>query len=223
MPAEDPARKPLRRDAEENRRRLLSAAKEVFAEAGLEPTMDEVAARAGLGVGTAYRRFANKDELIAALFAERIGELAEVMERALAEQDPWQGVVAYLEGTLALTAGDRGLRELMLNAPAGLQFIERAWVELGPQIDELVARAQRAGRLRPGIEATDLISVVLMVAQVSDYGSEREVPPWRRYLALIVGGLEADAEGTLPGTALDAAEHSELMRAVGSPRRSGRA
>lgn len=212
----------MRRDAEENRRRLLTAAKEVFAEAGLDSTMDEIAARAGLGVGTAYRRFANKDELIAALFRERIGELAAVTERALSEEDPWRGIVAYLEGAIALTAGDRGFRELMLNPPADLQFVEQARARLGPQIDELVGCAHRAGRLRPGIEATDLISIVLMLAQVADYGHERETPPWRRYLALVTGGIEAGEREPLPGVALSAAEHNELLRGVATPRRSAR-
>lgn len=222
MAAKKPVTKPLRRDAEENRQRLLAAAKEVFAESGLDPTMDEIAARAGLGVGTAYRRFANKDELIAALFRERIGELAGVMDRALSEEDPWQGVIAYLEGTVALTAGDRGFRELMLAPPAGLEFVDEARAQLGPQIDELVSRAQRAGRLRPGIETTDLVSVVLMLSQVSDYGNERKPPPWRRYLELFIGGIEADAGSPLPGAALSPAEQDEMLRGQ-VPRRSGRA
>lgn len=222
MAAKDPATKPLRRDAEENRRRLLAAAKEVFAESGLDPTMDEIAARAGLGVGTAYRRFANKDELIAALFEQRIGELAVVMDRALAEEDPWRGVVSYLEGTVALTAGDRGFRELMLAPPAGIEFVDEARAQVGPQIDELVSRAHAAGRLRPGIEPTDLVSVVLMLAQVADYGHEREQPPWHRYLELFLGGIEADAGTPLPGTALSPAEQDQMLRGQVPPRRSGR-
>jgi AcrR family transcriptional regulator len=93
---------------EENRRRLLEAAREVFAESGLDATLDEVAARAGVDVGMAYRRFANKDELIAAPSEDWIARVSAIIDHASAEPDPWQGIVAYLEDWLAMHAGDRG-------------------------------------------------------------------------------------------------------------------
>ncbi|MBS1679171.1 MAG: TetR/AcrR family transcriptional regulator [Actinobacteria bacterium] len=208
-----PTEKPLRRDAEENRRRLLAAAAEVFAEAGLDATLDEVAARAGVGVGTAYRRFANKEELLEALFRERVADLDAIMDRAAAAAEPWLGIVTYLEETIALTAGDRGLRELMLRPPQGLEFVDEARARLGPKIDELVERAHRAGALRAGVESSDLVMTVLMVSAVADYGQDRAEPPWRRFFALVVGGLRADAGGALPGAALSPAEADELLRA----------
>lgn len=219
MATKQGAEKPLRRDAEENRQRLLAAAREVFAEQGLDSTMDEVAERAGVGVGTAYRRFANKEELIDALFSERIGEIAAIMDRANAEPDAWQGIVTYLEQTVALSAGDKGLREVMLSSPHGHEFVDAARERLEPQTDELVARAHEAGVLRPGVEATDLVMVVLMLAQISDYGHEREDPPWRRYLALALDGLRPDAKGPLPGRALSPEEQDELLQGASASRR----
>lgn len=207
-----PTDKPLRRDAEENRRRLLAAAREVFAEQGLESTMDEVAERAGVGVGTAYRRFANKEELIDALFRERIGELAEIMERATAAEDPWRGIVSYLEETVALSAGDKGFRQLMLSSPYGRDFVDDARERLQPRIDALVARAHRAGSLRPGVESSDLVMIVLMLSQISDYRHDQEQPPWRRFLTLAIDGLKADAGGPLPGAALSPVEQGELLQ-----------
>ncbi|MBS1890523.1 MAG: TetR/AcrR family transcriptional regulator [Actinobacteria bacterium] len=204
--------KPLRRDAAENRKRLLDAAREVFAEEGLEATMDEVAARAGLGVGTAYRRFANKDDLLEALFRERIGELEEIMDRADRFEDPWQGILSYLRETVALTAGDRGLRELMLSPPEGLDFIDEARLRLGPRIDDLVARADRAGALRQGIGSSDLVMVVLMLAPLADYRPTGGDPAWPRFFELLVAGLRADAGNPLPGEALSPAEADELMK-----------
>jgi AcrR family transcriptional regulator len=206
------AEKPLRRDAEENRQRLLAAAGAVFAEHGLEATMDDVAARAGVGVGTAYRRFANREELLDALFRARIKELDEIMDRAAAASDPWQGILVYLRDTVALTAGDRGLRELMLSPPAGLDFVDDARLRLGPKIDELVARAHAAGQLRAGVESSDLVLVVLMLSAVADYRSDERDPPWHRYFELVVGGLNAEAGGPLPGVALTALEADELMK-----------
>src|ERR1700734_2300067 len=106
--------RPLRRDAERNRQRILAAAAEVFTERGLDATLDEVARAAGVGIGTVYRRFADKEALIAALFRERVDNLVTVAEDACAAQDPWQPVVSYLEYAAAAMAGDTGLRQLMM-------------------------------------------------------------------------------------------------------------
>ena len=86
-----PVERPLRRDASRNRERLLEAARELFAARGLDVTMDEIARHAGVGVGTAYRRFANRDELIRALFEERMLAYVALAEEALAEPEPWDG------------------------------------------------------------------------------------------------------------------------------------
>ena len=108
-------RKPraLRRDAVRNRDRLLAAARELFAEEGFEVTLDDIARHAGVGVGTAYRRFANKDELLDALFAEQTVELAAAAATGLTDPDPWHGLVGYLERSLALQLRDRGLAQIV--------------------------------------------------------------------------------------------------------------
>src|SRR3954462_1928388 len=83
MSASPPTDRPLRRDAERTRQRILEAAREAFAEGGLAVTLDEIAHRAGVGVGTVYRRFPDKEELIDALFEERMGELVALAETSL--------------------------------------------------------------------------------------------------------------------------------------------
>ena len=83
--------RPLRADAERNRRLLLDAARELFAERGLGVTLDDIAHRAGLGVGTAYRRFGSRAALIDALFEERLGEIVAVAKESLEVEDPWEG------------------------------------------------------------------------------------------------------------------------------------
>src|SRR3981189_2924950 len=89
--------RPLRRDAERNRQQILLAARAAFAERGVEVTLDEIAQRAGVGVGTIYRRYANKDELIDELYEDIVAEIATVAEAALAQPDPWKGFVDFLE------------------------------------------------------------------------------------------------------------------------------
>ncbi len=89
--------RPLRRDAERNRQRILKAASEVFNERGLEVSLDEIARYAGVGVGTVYRRFRTKEELVGALFKERIDSVAALAEEALQAPDPWSGLVSFME------------------------------------------------------------------------------------------------------------------------------
>ena len=215
------AERPLRRDAEQNRRRLLMAADEVFTESGFEATMDEIAARAGVGVGTAYRRFANKDEIIGALFNDRIASLVAVCDRALAQEDPWQGIVAFLEGSIGAQASDRGLRELALSSPRGHEYAAEARRVLKPKTEELVARAHRAGSLRPGITATDLVVVQLMLSTVLGPFGDAATEGWRRFLPLVIDGLRAECTTPLPGEALSPAQLRAVMEA-GSLRRGGR-
>src|SRR6201747_135225 len=109
MPA--PTSRPLRKDAAENRERLLTAASELFAERGLNVTLNDIAHHAGVGVGTAYRRFANKEEVIDALFEQRLMEVASVAQESLDDPDAWRGLVSFLERALHLRHGDQGLNE----------------------------------------------------------------------------------------------------------------
>src|ERR1700709_2058318 len=103
--AETPER-PLRKDAARNRERILAAAGEVFAERGLEVTLDDIAHHAGVGVGTVYRRFRDKEELIDALFDERMDAVLTVAEQALAVDDPWLGLEGFFVSILELQAVD---------------------------------------------------------------------------------------------------------------------
>ena len=105
--------KTLRRDAELNRQRLMESAAELFRDRGLDVTLDDVAEHAGVGVGTAYRRFADKDELIDALLESRIDEMVAMAERGLEDPDPWDGLVGYIVGALELQVRDRGLKEVL--------------------------------------------------------------------------------------------------------------
>src|SRR5229473_6040348 len=102
---EDQRARPLRRDAERNRQRILRAAGEVFTERGLQATLDDVAERAGVGVGTVYRRFPDKEALVEALFTERLDTLVHFGEQALAEPDPWAGLATFLEQAASVIAG----------------------------------------------------------------------------------------------------------------------
>jgi AcrR family transcriptional regulator len=210
--------RPLRSDAERNRQRILRAAGKVFAERGLEATMDEIAARAGVGVGTVYRRYPEKELLIDALFEERIEELAGAGQQALAAEDPWQGLVAYLEAAIAQQAANRGLRDLLLSSTYGHDRVARARERLAPVTAQLLERAQRAGQLRADLAANDVPLLYLMLGAIVDYTRPVEPVAWRRFFALVGDGLRARrTEPTqLPIGPLEDDQVDEAMRG-GSP------
>jgi AcrR family transcriptional regulator len=185
---------PLRADAERNRQRILTAARELFAERGLDVTLDAIAEHAGLGVGTVYRRFANREELVEALFEDRVSDLVRVAEQALEIADPWEGLVFLMESILSEESGDRGLREVMLNSAPSRDRIERARQRLEPTALKVVRNAQDAGALRADVGDTDMAMISVMLGAVAD--ASRGVNPqlWRRYLHLILDGLRVQRE-----------------------------
>jgi AcrR family transcriptional regulator len=183
--------RPLRKDAERNRRRILDAAGELFAEQGLHVTLDAVAARAGVGVGTVYRRFADKDALIDALFEVRIEQVVAIAEEALQSEDPWEGLVAFFEQGLALHAHDRGLKELLFSTAHGRERVSRARQRIKPVVTRVVERAQKSGQLRADIDVTDMPVLQLMLTSVMEYAGDTAPEVWRRCLAIVLDGLRA--------------------------------
>lgn len=205
--------RPLRKDAARNRALLLEAARDVFAERGLEASLDEVARRAGVGVGTAYRHFANKQELAAALFADSIDGVIAEAEAALEVADPWQGLVAFFESSAERQARDRGLHEVLMGyevAHDKQNILER----LAPTVTALFDRARAAGVLRPDIDVTDSAAVFAMLGMAFEMCSATHPDLWRRYLAIILDGLRATDRGPLPARALSFDEVEESMAAL---------
>jgi AcrR family transcriptional regulator len=184
--------RPLRKDAERNRQRILEAARELFTEQGLGVTLNDIAHFAGCGVGTVYRRFPDKEQLIDALFEERVGELVACAEAALSNPDPWEGFVGFLEYGLRLQAQDRGLKEVLLSTDEGRARVARVRERLVPLAGRLVERAQAAGALRPDFSQQDMPVIQLMIGAVIDGARDIEPDLWRRYLAIVLRGLRAD-------------------------------
>jgi AcrR family transcriptional regulator len=190
--------RPLRADAERNRARLLAAAGELFAARGLGVGLEEIARHAGVGVGTAYRRFRDKQALIEALFEDRIAGIEAMARDALACEDPWDGLVAFMDGTVRMQVADRGLKEALFSSGSASLPTENARRRISPLIEELVRRAQAAGRLRPDVEVTDLPLLQFLLSGVADFGAE--LAP--RYLTLVLDGLQTPEPTPLPVPAL---------------------
>ena len=194
------AEKPLRKDAERNRQLILDAAREAFAEEGLDVGFHEIARRAGVGVGTVYRRFEDKDQLVEALFLDRVDEVVAIAEEALAEEDAFGGLESFLRGTLALQHANRGLHELVFTSASGTRCASRGRERIAPLVAQLVARAQEQGTLRADVAVFDVGMTRQLLGKLADQTDDPELVG--RLLGLFLDGLRTRrAEPTpLPGS-----------------------
>ncbi len=147
----------LRADAVRNRERILAAARECFAEYGLDISMAEVARRAGVGLATAFRRFPTEQDLIAAVFAEKMAECDEVFAQALVDPDPAHGFDVAIRKVCALQAADKGLSAVMVTAFLGHGAFAPIRREAQRRLELLLRRAQQRGSLREDIGFDDFI------------------------------------------------------------------
>jgi AcrR family transcriptional regulator len=208
------ADRPLRRDAERNRQRILHAAHEVFADRGLDVSLDEIAHHADLGVGTVYRRFPTKEALVDAVFEDRLEQIVAIGREAMADPDGWRGLITFLERSNALQANDRGLREVILSTRYGQRRVARVRESLQPIVTELVVKAQADGRLRADIAPTDVPLIAIMVGSVVDYARQVQPEVWRRYLTVLIDGLRAERGDStpLPAAPLNEDQLDEAMQ-----------
>ena len=180
----------LRADARRNRERILQAAKDVFAEQGADAQMDDVARKAGVGVGTVYRHFPNKDALIAELVKEKFGIFTERVNEVLGEDDAWEAFCGVLRGNAELMSQNVALQEAMGGADIDWEYIEPSRLELERVTDKLIRRAQREGKLRKDFKATEL--GMLMGGVCASMGTSNPTGgDWRRHLEIVLDGLRA--------------------------------
>jgi AcrR family transcriptional regulator len=212
--------RPLRADAERNRARILAAAGEVFAERGLDASLDDIAAAAGVGVGTVYRRFPDKDALIDALFEEKINRALGLAREALDHDDPWEGFVLFMRGMCAMHAADRGFKEALLSR-RGLERVAAARDAIAPVAIQVLRRAQEAGAVRADLGTFDVPLLHLCVALIAERTRDASPNYWQRILTIVLDGLAADAARTpMPAEPLDRDTFARAM-AGAPPRRRG--
>jgi AcrR family transcriptional regulator len=209
-----------RKDAERNRRRLLAAAREVFRDRGVAATLNDVAHHAGLGVGTAYRHFANKEELIDALFDDMVETVDGYVREAEEQPDAWLGLTRALEKVCEVQAFDRGLREVMLGTGRGPERQRQMRDRVAPVVDTIVSRAQAQGTLRADIVPPDFPVLQLMVGAVSDHIGQPGL--WRRYLTIVIDGLRARPGEPSPLPAIPVSDDALQQAIVDSSVRSAR-
>ena len=135
----------LRRDAARNRAKLTAAGRDVFAEQGPDASLEEVARRAGVGIGTLYRHFPSREALAEEIFAEHIEAVIAAAEAAVGAEDAWIGLVSFLESVLGLQARNLPLRGLFLRHGGGPGIAERRRL-IFPLLEQLVERGREIGR-----------------------------------------------------------------------------
>ena len=188
----------LRADAARNRRRLIEAAARVFAEQGMDAGVDEIAREAGVGVGTLYRRFPAKDDLIAAVFDDRFGTVEAAVAEAARDEDPWRA----LESAMAAFAEAAVLHHALLHKIAysgcHASAMQAAKERVLARFEAILARARAAGVVRDDVVARDVLALSGMLSRLPAWQLAQEPDIWRRYLALMVDGLRPDPARPLP-------------------------
>ena len=140
-------RRPLRRDAQERRDKLLAAAQREFAAHGVDASLEKIARDAGVAIGTLYRHFPTRLDLLMAAFQPRLQEFLDGANKALEMNDPWEGLVYYLEHLFGMPAGDRGFNDFLSRRFTNSAETERIHDEMCQQIVDLLTPAQEAARL----------------------------------------------------------------------------
>jgi AcrR family transcriptional regulator len=185
-----------RSDALRNRASLLTAAREVFGERGLAAQMDDVAARAGLGVGTLYRHFPTKDALLDVMVRERHRLILDEARAALRAADPWEGFASFVWRLAEMEAEDRAIADVLIDAQ-GRVDPGPFYAELSKTVRSLTRRAQAAGAMRKDVSADDALLAVCAVGKAQPQPVPRgaggpsagDADAWRRLVRIILDGM----------------------------------
>jgi len=202
----------LRSDARRNRERLVASARELFAREGVEVPVEEITHHAGLGMGTLYRHFPTKEELIDAVLEDAFAEIVGLAEHAAAEDDAWTGLTGFLEQALALHAANRGLKDVLANEERKRKRTEAMRARIRPLLRQLIERAQEQGTLRADVTSEDLPLLFWTSGRVIELTEAVAPEYWRRHLGLLLDGLRAEAATPLPRPPLTRAQLARAAR-----------
>lgn len=188
----------MRADAQRNRERILDAAREVFAEHGLDASLTEVARRAGVGVATLFRRFPTREDLVTATFSERLGTFAQAAYASSRDPDAWHGFCALLEEAAALQSGDLGFTEVLTRSFPSVRSFEAERVRAFTLFTDVVTRAKAAGALREDFVAEDFPVVLMAHAGVVSATAGAAPSAGPRLIAYLLQAFAAPPRAELP-------------------------
>jgi AcrR family transcriptional regulator len=180
--------RPLRADARRNRARVLAAARETFAQDGLDAQMDDVARHAGVGVGTVYRHFPTKEALVEAVAAAGYKEICDIARESLELNDPWLAFSDFMWRGARLHRDDRAQCEINSTRPDVIERVAGDKRELLGMVAQMIDRGQRTGVIRAGLSADDMPVIWCSIGAAQQQSSDAR---WERYLEVVLDGLRA--------------------------------
>ena len=189
---------PRRRDAQERRDKLIAAAQHEFAAHGVDASLEKIARDAGVAIGTLYRHFPTRVDLLMAAFQPRLQEFLDGATKALEMDDPWEGFVYYLENLFRVQAGDRGFNDFLSRRFTDNAETERIHDQMCLQIADVLTRAQEAGQARPDITQADIVNLIWSNGRIIDATSATAPNAWRRYLYLMLDAYRAERAHPIP-------------------------
>jgi AcrR family transcriptional regulator len=218
MTKDTDARRPepgLRSDAQRNRERVVDAARDVFAEQGLEASTNEIARRAGVGVATLFRRFPTRDDLVAAAFADKMHAYSVAIDEALADPDPWNGFCGYIQRICQMQADDRGFADVLTMTFPTAKAFEEERNRSADKLAELLDRAKAAGRLRQDFAHQDVPLILMANAGVVTATRDAAPDAWRRLVGYLIQSFAAETTQPLPDPPTPRQMYRALLRLPG--------
>ena len=183
-----------RADARRNLERILAAAKEAFAECGPQTQMDDVARRAGVGVGTVYRHFPTKDALVAELIRTKLFGFAERAREILADPgDPWEDFARFVRGNVEAMRSDAAHQNMWSHiTDDAYELTADAREAISAATDELIGRAKAAGRIRPDFEVRHMPTLMCAIGGAMAANAGGAVPhDWEKLLEFLLDGVRS--------------------------------
>jgi AcrR family transcriptional regulator len=217
LPAPQAPVKPLRRDAQRNRDAIVAAARKAFAEQGLDASLEGVAREAGVAIGTVYRHFPRRLDLVEELFTAKFTDLLVAAEEAAAMDDAWEGFCSYLEKLCELQACDRAFNDLV-SARLPIHALGRGMFERTKErLAQIFRNAQEQGVLRDDVTPDDIAFVIW--SQVGIIQATRAVAPnaWRRHLHLLLDAFRAECAHELPEPPLTPQQVEQTLTTLECP------
>ena len=181
-----------RADAQRNRQRILDAARALYAADGLGVSMAAVAREAAVGKATLSRHFDSQQQLIDAVFIDRMSAYVSAAENGLRTDDPWEGFVSYVTAVCEMQAGDRGFADLLTLTFPTARGVESLRKEAYRGFAQIIGRAKRAGQLRQDFVAEDMVVLLMANAGVVSATARDAPESWRRLVGHLLRGYATD-------------------------------
>jgi len=208
---------PLRKDAERNRERIIAAARQAYAESGLDVSMAEVARRAGVGIATLFRRFPTREDLIDAVFADRMDAYLNTVTAALDDPDPWKGFTGYLTAICGMQAADRGVADLLTMTFPTAKALEAKRRCAYDGLVLLIDSAKQTGRLRLDFTPEDVVIILMANAGVISATGQAAPDAWRRLVGYLLQSFAIQNPDPLPPAPTPTALYRAMLQCGRAP------